>query len=102
MPPTEECLFSGLFFPLLMITPFCLNLQMTSLIIKYGRIKNDFVRYLKNLSQRSGVYFMNRLQQRDQSEQIQKWEQQMKDSGFVDNESEILKFLQEIDLESSK
>ena len=41
---------------------------------------------------------MNRLQQRDQSEQIQKWEQQMKDSGFVDNESEILKFLQEIDL----
>ena len=57
-----------------------------------------FVRYLKNLSQRSGVYFMNRLQQRDQLEQIQKWEQQMKDSGFVDNESEILKFLQEIDL----
>ena len=41
---------------------------------------------------------MNRLQQRDQLEQIQKWEQQMKDSGFVDNESEILKFLQEIDL----
>ena len=41
---------------------------------------------------------MNRFQQRDQSEQIQKWEQQMKDSGFVDNESEILKFLQEIDL----
>ena len=40
---------------------------------------------------------MNRLQQRDQLEQIQKWEQQMKDSGFVDNESEILKFLQEID-----
>ena len=45
---------------------------------------------------------MNRLQQRDQFEQIQKWEQQMKDSGFVDNESEILKFLQEIDYESSK
>ena len=40
---------------------------------------------------------MNRFQQRDQFEQIQKWEQQMKDSGFVDNESEILKFLQEID-----
>ena len=39
-----------------------------------------------------------KFQQRDQFEQIQKWEQQMKDSGFVDNESEILKFLQEIDL----
>jgi hypothetical protein len=42
MPPTEECLFSGLFFPLSMITPFYLNLQMTSLIIKYDRIKIDF------------------------------------------------------------
>ena len=38
-----------------------------------------------------------KFQQRDQFEQIQKWEQQMKDSGFVDSESEILKFLQEID-----
>ena len=40
---------------------------------------------------------MNRLQQRDPFEQIQMWEQQLKKSGFVENESEILNFLQEID-----